>query len=260
MVFHATIKWVKEAKSFEKSQNKEIFKMKDLVKKSILNLFAFGGFLVAIPAIAGTVIVPYSGSYDEKISAPSGDYDAIGGLIDVGLFNLVSGTNTFKGSIRTPSDSSDFFAIGIGSNQTLVGASIVFGTNLFITFNPFEYNALFASPGPIWTLEESSPTPTIFLIDNTGGNGIGNNGMTGPKTSNAPSFSRGAGIYGMTIGNGTFATNSSNQALSNGPVDYTMTFNVETRETNPAPEPATMILFGSGIAGVAAAQRRRKVC
>ena len=30
--------------------------------------------------------------------SPAGDYDTIGGLDDVGLFNLVDGSNTFEGS------------------------------------------------------------------------------------------------------------------------------------------------------------------
>ena len=228
--------------------------MKAILRNGYLSLFALGASLVALPAVANTVVVPYSGYYDEQISAPAGDYDAIGGLADVGLFNLVNGANTFKGSIHTPADSSDFFAIGIGPDQTLVGASIVFGTNLYMIFSPnFAYNYLFAAPGPIWTLEESSSTPTIFLLNN-----IGDNGMTDPKTSNAPSFSRGEGIYGMTIGNGTFATESDNPALNNGPVDYTMTFYVETSATSPVPEPATMLLFGTGLIGITGYGKRKK--
>ncbi len=64
----------------------------------------------------------------------------------------------------------------------------------------------------------------------------------------------------MTIGNGIFATVSDNPALDNGPVDYKMTFNVDTRETNPVTEPATMLLFGTGIAGLFATRRRKKAC
>ena len=53
------------------------------------------------------MVVPYSGAFDEAtVSAegglPAGDYDTIGGLEDVGLFNLVVGANTFEGSVWTP--------------------------------------------------------------------------------------------------------------------------------------------------------------
>lgn len=114
-----------------------------------------GSLLAPTWANAGTVTVPYSGLYNET-TAPSGDYDAIGGLSDVGLFNVVTGANTFTGSIYTPNDSSDFFAIGIGPNQIITGASILFGTNLDM-FNP-----LFAAPGPIWTLEERARRQRSF--------------------------------------------------------------------------------------------------
>ena len=67
---------------------------------------------------SGTVTELYTGSYDEA-SAPNGDYEAIGDAADVGLFNLVAGTNRFFGSIYSPSDPSDFFAIGIGAGQEL---------------------------------------------------------------------------------------------------------------------------------------------
>jgi hypothetical protein len=188
-------------------------------------------------ANAGTVTVPYTGSYDET-SAPSGDYDAIGGLDDVGLFNLVAGTNTFTGSIYTPNDSSDAFVIGIGPDQTITGASILFGTNLDM-FNP-----LFAAPGPIWTLEESSPTPTIFAFN------LGVNGMDSAQSLSAI-FSKGAGIYSMLIGNGTFATNNS------GPVAYSMSFTV-TSTIAATPIPAALPLFASALGGLGFVGWRRK--
>lgn len=78
---------------------------------------------------AAAVIVPYSGIYNEVSQAPGGDYDAIGGLVDVGQFNLQAGNNFFTGGIKTPSDSSDAFLVGIGSGLKLIGATITWGTN-----------------------------------------------------------------------------------------------------------------------------------
>ena len=187
--------------------------------------------VVESTALAGTVTVPYTGSFDEvdvpgpQDGLPAGDYDTIGGLPDVGLFNLVAGSNTFEGSVWTPGDSSDVFLIGIGPLQTLTGASIAFGTNL----SPFA--PMFAFPPPQWTLEESDPTPTIFDLT------VGSDGLSGTQTVVAPAFERGEGIYSVLIGNGTFGINTGNYDT---PVDYTMTF-----ETTVVPEPSSLCLLCS---------------
>lgn len=186
-------------------------------------------------ALADTVTVPYTGSFDEvdvpgpQDGLPAGDYDTIGGLPDVGLFNLVAGSNTFEGSVWTPGDSSDGFLIGIGPLQTLTGASIAFGTNL----GPFA--PMFAFPAPQWTLEESDPTPTIFDLT------VGSDGLSSAQIVVAPAFERGEGIYSVLIGNGTFGINTGNYDT---PIDYTMTF-----ETTVVPEPSSLCLT-CGLAAV----------
>ena len=188
---------------------------------------------------AGLVDVPYTGTYNEATGVEAaGDYDKIGGLADVGVFDLLVGNNVFIGSAKTPSDSSDFFAIRIGPGETLIGASLTWGTNL----DPF--HPLFARPSPIWTLEESSATPTIFLFGS-----LSSSGSTAPQTFTAPSFSRGEGVYGMTLGNGTFARSDS------APVGYSMNFIVE----GPAsiPEPGTVALLGVALAGLVFSRRRK---
>jgi hypothetical protein len=123
-----------------------------MVRKVVVCFFSFLMFVGV--AQADSVTVPYTGSFDEATvpaegGLPAGDYDTIGGPVDIGLFNLVAGNNTFSGSVWTPGDSSDAFLIGIEANQTLTGASIAFGTNL----SPLA--PMFAFPAPTWTLEES---------------------------------------------------------------------------------------------------------
>ena len=200
---------------------------------------ALVAFLAGLAGSASAVSVPYAGIYDEATGTEAaGDYDNIGGLLDVGDFTLVAGTNTFAGSVFTPTDPSDVFNIVIGPNQTLVGAMIVFAENA-TAFNPY-----FGFPPPNWGLFESSVTPTIFDIRM----GPDPANVTSPLTFTAPSFSRGAGIYNMVIGNGTFGMNNG------GGVDYTMTFFVQE-----IPEPGLFALFGLGLAGMLLVIRRRKV-
>ncbi len=204
------------------------------------------GLLLAMAAWAGpawsaAVVVPYTGTYDERTQAPGGDYDAIGGLDDVGEFTLLAGDNFFLGAVRTPNDSSDFFLIRIASPFKLTGASIQWATNAN------DFNPVFAAPAPIWTLEESDADPTIFLLQMAG------RGTSAPVLHTAPAFERGPGSYNVLLGNGTFAMNN------NDPIAYRMSFSVvDTTPVITVPEPAPALLVGAALLALALPRMRRK--
>ena len=198
---------------------------------------------------AAITVTSFTGTYDEATGVEAtGDYDNIasnlGSPNDVGDFNLVAGTNTFLGSIGSPSDPGDVFNIVIGANQTLVGASLTFGENVD-AFNPY-----FGFPSPTWGLYESSITPVIFEYKVPD-----SNGSTSAFSSNQV-FSRGPGIYNMTFANGVFGSN-------NGVVDYTMTFSVlEIAPPPPPPPPAVPLPAGlpllvAGLGILVGLKRRR---
>ncbi|MEH6403594.1 MAG: VPLPA-CTERM sorting domain-containing protein [Sneathiella sp.] len=200
--------------------------------------------LLSSPAQALLVDVAYNGNYDET-SAPSGDYDAIGGLSDVGVFTLLSSpagyANTFTGSAQTPSDSSDVFVIHVADGDTLTSANIVFGTNLS-AFNPLGIGSSLTR----WVLEKNSGTdPAIFDV------GVApDNPQFGPITY-TPSFAAlGGGFYNVLLGNGVFAAH-------NGAIGYKMTFNVEAA-ISAVPLPASLPLYGAGLLGLAFLARKRR--
>jgi hypothetical protein len=191
------------------------------------------------PAWAAAVAVPYNGTYDERTQAPNSDYDAIGGLADVGEFTLQAGSNFFLGAVRTPGDSSDAFLIRIANNFKLTGASIQWATNAN------DFNPVFAAPAPIWTLEESDADPTIFLLQMAG------RGTSAPVLHTAPAFDRGPGSYNVLLGNGTFAMNN------NDPIAYRMNFTVVDTTPVPVSAPQPALLVASALA-LLAIQRWRK--
>lgn len=206
--------------------------------------FCLVTLVFGVPNALAVPVPSFTGTYDEASGVEAaGDYDNIGPNLgfpsDIGDFNLVGGINTFSGSIGSGvvGDSSDVFNIVIGANQTLVGASLSYGTNAS-AFNPF-----FGFPGPAWGLFESSVTPEIFNVSTPG---QGFSAFTSTQT-----FTRGPGIYNMLIGNGVFGMSD------NSPVDYTMTFTVEETSTVvPLPAALPLLIGGLGVLGLAGYRRR----
>lgn len=224
-------------------------------------------------------IVPYSGSFDEaSIGAqdglPAGDYDTLGGLEQVGLFRLVDGVNTFSGSINSPSDTADVFLIEILEGFQLLSASINWATNLpsvQATFPNYPSNFLqqstFGANAPVWTVEESDETPTVFLLENIEANMAGSTFDVAPAQYDAPAFgARGPGIYssifdGRTTCGQTYVPNPPGvSSVCVSPLDYTLTFTVEQTDPqlSPVPLPASLPLLLAGFGGLALLRRRSK--
>lgn len=206
-------------------------------------------FALAANAADALVVGSFTGSYDEATGAEAaGDYDNIGGTLDVGEFILVEGANTFQGAVSTPSDSGDVFNITLQENFFLVGASLTFAENA-TAFNPY-----FGFPSPAWGLFESDTTPTIFniAIPDT-------NGAFSPLNFTASFAERGQGTYNMVLANGVFGMNDASS------VDYTMVFTTEFRAPPPPPPPppavplpAGAVLMLSALGGVAAMRRLKR--
>ncbi|MFL4471004.1 hypothetical protein ACERZ8_14350 [Tateyamaria armeniaca] len=220
--------------------------------------------------------MPYNGSFDEATISPQGglpggDFDTLGGLEQVGLFQLGAGANTFTGSVNAPTDTADVFLIEILEGFELVSASLEWATNLLGVPAPsifnlppgyLEQNTFAPGTTPIWTVEESDETPTIFLLD-------GIDAFFTPKSYVAPAFeARGPGIYSSLFDGKTSCAqtyvpaNPGVNAQCVEGLDYTMTFNVVQVATPPAvPLPAGAWGLVSGLALLGAAglhTRRRK--
>jgi hypothetical protein len=228
-------------------------------------IFALIFLMFSTASYAGLITVDYDGSYNET-AAPLGDYDNIGGVDDVALFNLIEGNNTFSGTVDRDSD---FFAIGIGFGLRLIGATVDWATNLpnisFTSFNVPNGYLEQTGTGQLF-IEQSTNDPEIYTF----------NSLRGPTSDQpivtptaidgaffeAPVLSVEEGIYNSLLnGNGVCASTwQSGQFLTNiGCVDgndYTITYIVERFATPPppppgpvtnVPTPSTLLLLAFGL-------------
>jgi hypothetical protein len=184
------------------------------------------------------LITTFNGTFDEAtdpLTAASKDYRDLGGEFDVGQFELLAGTNSFLGSIGTPSDPSDTFNIILGSNETLTGVSIDWDT----VADP--YNPVVISQDTELIVTEISGLGTI-LVD-----------IDLPAWSSGLFFAT-SGLPIMTGEYAVFVKSGILARLDNSPVSYTAYFEVEAPVI---PAPGAILLGSIGVGLVGWLRRRR---
>ncbi len=256
--------------------------------KKIL-LTALCACISAFSVNAGVINIDYNGFFDESTiveqdGLTAGDFDTLGGIEDVALFDLVAGNNEFLGSVyfdqSNPNDldSSDVFLVGIGDNLRLIGATIHWAMNLpSLEFNfpnvpnGFLQQSTFLSNAPDWFFEESSVTPEIFTVSDLEASMVGSTYDVGPSFYTAPDFSREQGVYSSLLSaSGTCAQSYRQVAVGSqigleafcaAGIDYKMTFIVEEIHSQPptqVPEPSSHLILALGLILLGIKQKKAK--
>jgi len=230
-----------------------------MILKGIVRKFAVMGplmavlFLSAAPASAVTSWTDWSSSVAGAPGSAFGQLTAVGvsytGELDSAVINgsslIWAPNSSFIGGTVTTSPSSVGDAIFLNGSFT--------GTNT-ITFGSALENPVFAiwslgAPGALASFTFNA-TPTL----EAGGPNSQFGGSSITVSSNTVSGSEGNGVVQFT---GTFSSISWTDTFENF---YGFTVGVNGPSGPTVPEPATITLFGIGLAGIGLARRLRTAC
>lgn len=210
--------------------------------KDLFTVSACAGLILVSAVTAPAAPLTYS-------EAVSGDLVGLGSqpvlLFDVGV-NTISGS-AFTSLASTDADAFDF-SIPLGTQLT----SATFSSTLtLLTGTPWGI-------GPGFELYQGlSFANHISTFQNERESVLPNPGFAAYLTDGllwGPSLPLGPGLY--RVGPDAWSGGDNNSYAS---WDYTLSFTVESTEVEaPVPEPATLLLFSAGLAGVAGRRWRRQ--